>query len=294
MKHFLPILALSSALFGATASAAPDETPKAANEKALTDIVYKTGALDDYEKERCKLDLYLPQGQTGFATVVWFHGGSLKAGNKKGDKSIAESLVKAGVALVSAEYRLSPKVKYPAYVQDAAAAFAWTHDHIAEYGGDPRKVFIGGHSAGGYLAFMVGLDPRYLQAFGVGPSALAGVIPVSGQTMTHYTVREERGIGQYTITADEAAPVFYVRKETPPMLVLYADHDMAARAEENAYLVAIMKGAGNEHVSGLLIHDRTHNTIASQIAEEADPARLAILEFIKAQSEALPPKAAGQ
>jgi hypothetical protein len=99
--------------------------------------------------------------------------------------------------------------------------------------------------------------------------------------MTHYTVREERGIGKFTITADEAAPVHYGRKDTPPMLVLYADHDMAARREENEYFVALMKGAGNEHVTGRLITDRDHGSIASRIANEGDPARLAIVEFIR-------------
>ena len=97
----------------------------------------------------------------------------------------------------------------------------------------PSVIVVGGHSAGGYLTFMIGLDPRYLRAHGLELSAIAGLIPVSGQTMTHYTVRKERGIGQFTITADEAAPVFHVRKDTPPMLVLYADNDMAARAEDS-------------------------------------------------------------
>ena len=88
---------------------------------------------------------------------------------------------------------------------------------------------------------------------GVELSAIAGLIPVSGQTMTHYTVREERGLGKFSVTADEAAPVYFARKDTPPFLVLYADHDMTARAEENAYFVALMKGAGHEHITGLQI-----------------------------------------
>jgi acetyl esterase/lipase len=184
------------------------------------------------------------------------------------------------VAVVAVNYRLSPKAKYPAYIRDAAAAVAWTCAHIAEHGGDPKRIFVSGHSAGAYLTYMLGLDSHYLHDAGVETSAIAGFIPVSGQTMTHYTVREERGIGQFTITADEAAPVFYTRKDTTPFLVLYADHDMAARAEENAYLVAIMKGAGNKHIEGQQILDRTHGTIASKIADDGDPAREAILKFI--------------
>ncbi|HEX9783603.1 MAG TPA: alpha/beta hydrolase [Opitutaceae bacterium] len=260
------------------------ELPDASDVRVLVDVPYKDGDdLSAYEKERCKLDLYLPAGRGGFATLVWFHGGGLKAGDKQGEKSIARSLARAGVAVVSANYRFSPHATFPAYVEDAAAAFAWVHSHMAEHGGDPARLFIGGHSAGGYLALLVGLDARYLRACGLELSAIAGVVPVSGQTMTHYTVREEKGIGQFTIVADEAAPVHHSRKDTPPMLVLYADHDMPARAEENAYFVALMQGAGNTRVAGRLIRDRDHGSIARQIAVEDDPARLAIISFMASE-----------
>lgn len=250
----------------------------------LKDIAYKSGATSgEYEKERCKLDVYVPKNGKGFATLVWFHGGGLTGGSKE-KMELARSLAAAGIAVVVPNYRLSPKAKYPAYIQDAAAAIAWTHSHVAEHGGDARKLFIGGHSAGGYLTLMLGMDARYLGDLGVQPSAIAGLIPVSGQTMTHYTVREERGIGKFTVTADEAAPVFFARKNTPPFLVLYADHDMAARAEENAYFVALMKGAGNAVTTGHLIADRTHGSIASKIVNEDDPARALILQFIHARS----------
>ncbi len=229
------------------------------------------------------LDVYLPpKGGQDLPTLIWFHGGGLKGGNKDGAVKMATSLATAGMAVVVPNYRLSPKSKYPSYIEDAAAAVAWTKAHIAEHGGDPKRLFVSGHSAGGYLTLMLGMDRHYLRDAGVEPKDIAGYIPVSGQTMTHYTVREERGIGQYTITADEAAPVHYVRVETQPFLVLYADHDMAARAEENEYFVAIMKGAGNKHITGKLITDRTHGSIAGKIWEEGDPAREAILEFIKA------------
>jgi len=269
------LLICVSPLFAEEPTSAKPPAPNLKNEH------YKTGdSLSDYEKERCVLDLYLPSQQKNFPTLVWFHGGGLKGGNKDGTAKMAASFTKLGIAVVAANYRLSPKVTYPAYIQDAAAAVAWTHAHIVEHGGDPKRIFVSGHSAGGYLTFMLGLDPHYLHDAGLEATDIPGYIPVSGQTMTHYTVREEKGIGQYTITADEAAPVFYTRKDTPPFLVLYADHDMAARAEENAYLVAIMKGAGNKHITGQLITDRTHGTIGSKIAEDGDPAREAILKFM--------------
>ncbi|MFZ9745766.1 MAG: alpha/beta hydrolase [Opitutaceae bacterium] len=258
-------------------------TGRGAEVKVLSGLAYKEGpGIDAYEKERCQLDLYLPAGTKNFPTLVWFHGGGLKNGNRDEKNTVAEvrSLAAAGVAVASASYRLSPKVNFPAYLQDAAAAFAWTKRQIASHGGDATRVFIGGHSAGGYLALMVGLDPRYLREAGLDLSALAGVIPFSGQTMDHYTVREERKIGRYSVTAGEAAPVFFARKDTPPLLVLYADHDMVARQAENEYFVEIMKGAGNPRITGRLIRDRTHGTIASKMAEDGDPAREAVLAFI--------------
>ncbi|MCX7005999.1 MAG: alpha/beta hydrolase, partial [Kiritimatiellaeota bacterium] len=250
-------------------------------------IPYKIDPHTGYERERCVLDVYLPQSATGFATLVWFHGGGLTQGSKDkadrevGTPAIARSLARGGVAVVVPNYRLSPKATFPAYIEDAATAVAWTREHIACHGGDPAKLFIGGHSAGGYLALMLGMDARYLKPFDMPLSAIAGLLPVSGQVMTHYTVRGERGLGKFSVTADEAAPVYYARKDTPPMLVLYADHDMAARAEENAYLVALLQGAGNKGVTGKLIANRTHGSIAGKLANDSDPARLAMLEFIR-------------
>jgi acetyl esterase/lipase len=274
----------SAAIAFLLVAASPAEEPASDRVNVITNVAYKPGdALTPYETERCKLDLYLPKDGKGFATLVWFHGGGLTGGSKEGGSTVkmARSLAAAGLAVVVPNYRLSPKVKFPAYLQDAAAAFAWTKSHIADHGGDTKRVFVGGHSAGGYLTLMLGMDPRYLDGAGIKPSDVAGFIPSSGQTMTHYTVRDERGGGKYEITADEAAPVHFARKDTPPFLVLYADHDLAARAEENAYFVALMKGAGNGKVTGQMIADRTHGTIAAKIAEEGDPAREAILNFTK-------------
>jgi acetyl esterase/lipase len=279
--HIIALSLLTAVLFssGLTAGA---QAAAAQPPQVITGIAYKTGPnLTGYEKQQCRLDVYLPPGRKGFPTLVWFHGGALKAGDKKDIARIALSLAQEGLALVAVEYRLSPKATYPAYIQDGAAAFAWARAHISGYGGDPARLYIGGHSAGAYLALMIGLDPRYLTAAGLSLSSIAGIIPISGQTMTHYTVRAERGIGMYTIIADEAAPVHYCRKDTPPMLVLYADHDEPAREQENEYLVAVMKAAGNQRVTGMLIANRTHGTILGHVADKDDPARNAILNFIK-------------
>jgi hypothetical protein len=124
------------------------------------------------------------------------------------------------------------------------------------------------------------MAPGYLDAVGVPAAAIAGLIPFSGQTMTHFTVRAERGLGRYTVTADDAAPVRWVGKDLPPMLVIYADHDMVARAEENAFLVALLRGAGHPDVAGYMVTDRNHGSVANNVANQDDPARTALLHFI--------------
>jgi len=254
----------------------------------LNDIAYKSSSsLTEYEKTRCKLDLYLPATGQNFPVLVWFHGGALKGGSKDGAKPIAERFAHAGVAVVAANYRLSPKATYPAYLDDSAAAVAWVVAHAAEQHFDPSRIFVSGHSAGGYLAYMIGLDDRWLKPYGLKPSAIAGLIPISGQTMTHYTVREERGITDHNvISADEAAPINHLHKDTPPMLILYADKDMAARREENRYLAAVLRATGDTHVQELQINDRTHGSIAGDIAHPGDPAAEAILHFIADPSSA--------
>lgn len=258
--------------------------------KVVKDISYKDDviSLTPYEQERCKLDLTVPLGAKGFATYVWFYGGGMKNGCKdlrsEYCAEIRESLAQAGVAVVTPDYRLSPKAKYPAYVDDAAAAFAWTVKHIAEHGGDPRKVFIGGHSAGATLALLVGMDPARLKPHGLTLGSVAGIAQVSGQVLTHYTIREERGQPRYAITCDEAAPAFYIRKTLPPILTLYAQNDMLSRAEENMFFVTTLKAAGHTENYSLRVDDRDHGTVGHNIRNLDDPARLAILNFIAKQS----------
>jgi acetyl esterase/lipase len=265
--------------------------PAAAIEtKVLKDVAYKDDVVSPtpYEQERCKLDLTVPVGPKGFATYVWFYGGGLKNGAKdlrsEYCAEIRESLAQGGVAVVTPDYRLSPKVRYPAYVDDAAAAFAWTVKHIAEHGGDPRKVFIGGHSAGATLALLVGMDPERLKPHGLTLGSVAGIAQVSAQVLTHYTIREERGQPRYAITCDEAAPAFHIRKTLPPILTIYAQHDMLSRAEENLFFVTTLKAAGHAENYSLRVDDRDHGSVGHNIRNADDPARLAILNFIAKQS----------
>jgi|SRR5215217_1056019 len=199
---------------------------------------------DGYMKSQCRLDVYYPKNVKDFATIVWFHGGGITGGGKE----IPKELMDKGVAVIGVGYRLSPKVKAPAYIEDAAAAVAWVFNHIAAYGGNKKLIFVSGHSAGGYLGTMITLDKHYLGKYNIDANSIAGVIPFSGQAITHFTVRQEQGIKDIQPTIDKYAPVYHVRADAPPMLLITGDREleMLGRYEENAYFNRMMKLAGNK------------------------------------------------
>lgn len=199
---------------------------------------------DGYIKERCVLDIYYPKDSKNFATIVWFHGGGLNSGNKE----IPEALREQGFCVVAPNYRLSPKVQSPVFIEDAAAAVAWVFNNIDQFGGDSTLIFLSGHSAGGYLDLMVGLDKKWLKAHQINANRIAGLIPFSAQTITHFTVRKERGIADTQPTVDAYAPLFHVRSDAPSLLLITGDREleMLGRYEENAYLSRMMKLVGHK------------------------------------------------
>ena len=198
---------------------------------------------DSYIKERCVLDIYYPKNSKGFATIIWFHGGGLSGGNKE----ILSGLKEKGFAIIGVNYRLSPKVKVKNCIEDAAAAVAWTFKNIAKYGGDSSLLFVSGHSAGGYLGMMIGLDKKWLQPYAIDANTIAGLIPLSGQAITHFEIRKERGIPDTQPIIDEFAPLYHVRADAPPLLLITGDRELEllGRYEENAYLMRMMKIKGH-------------------------------------------------
>src|SRR6187455_518621 len=116
----------------------------AAEVEVLKDLPYKSGAETEYEQQRCKLDLYLPANTKDFATIVWFHGGGLQGGDKRGGyiEAMGRRFASGGIAVASVNYRLSPQVSFPAYIDDAAAAVAFARNEIAKHGGSSKRVFI--------------------------------------------------------------------------------------------------------------------------------------------------------
>ncbi|MGK4568845.1 alpha/beta hydrolase [Flavobacterium sp. 3HN19-14] len=222
-----------------------------------SDSINKT---DKYINERCVLDLYYPKNQKNFATVVWFHGGGLT----EGQKEIPEALTKKGIAVIGVNYRLSPKVKSPAFIEDAAAAVAWTFKNIKDFGGSPELIFVSGHSAGGYLVAMIGLDKKWLRADEIDANQIAGIIPLSCQAITHFTIRKERGIADTQPVVDDLAPLSHVRADAPPLLLITGDREMEmlGRYEENAYLMRMMKVVGHKRTKLYEMQGYGHNMTA--------------------------------
>ncbi len=237
-----------------------------------TAIAYRTGEIAGYAKERCLLDLSIPAGVKDFPTVVWFHGGGLTGG----ERSIPSELEGQGIAIAAAGYRLSPKAKSPEYVEDAAAAVAWAFNNIASRGGSPEKIYVAGHSAGAYLSLMVALDRKWLAAHDIDADRIAGVISDSSQTITHFTVRKERGIGELQPVIDDMAPLFHVRKDSPPLLLITGDRELELRGryEENAYLWRMMKEAGHKETALLELDGFNHG-------EMVRPAHPLLLKFVR-------------
>ena len=223
MKQTLLLIAL--VLF--TLSSASAQTKY----KEIDDISYVSpNDTSSYRQERCKLDIYYPtDSNRPFKTIVWFHGGGLTEGHKE----IPGDLKNQGVAVVAPNYRLYPRAHNPQYTEDAAG-----------------KVYISGHSAGGYLTLMLCLDKDYLGKFGVDADSIKGYFPIGGQTATHYTIRRERGISFTSPIVDKYAPLNNIRKLSTRLVLITGDRklEQMGRYEENLYLKSVLEGIGNDEI----------------------------------------------
>ncbi|MDH6306949.1 acetyl esterase/lipase [Parabacteroides sp. PF5-5] len=228
--------------------------------KIVENLNYRTDG-DAYSRERCKLDVYYPEGEKGFATVVWFHGGGLSSGKKH----IPEQLKNCGLAVVAVNYRLLPKAQLSDCLQDAAAAVAWTFNEIGQFGGDPHKIFVSGHSAGGYLTSMIGLDKKWLEAYHIDTDRIAGLIPFSGHAISHFAYRQSKGMKDTQPSIDEFAPLYYVRPDAPPLVIVSGDRELEllGRYEENAYFWRMMKVAGHKETYLYELDGYDHGAMAA-------------------------------
>jgi acetyl esterase/lipase len=267
----------------ATPAATATVPPAVYDYEIVRDTPYQTDG-SDYAQARCKLDLYLPQDRESFPVLVWFHGGALMFQSKREiyATSVAKRFASLGIGVALPNYRLSPRVKYPAYIEDAASAVAWVHNNVASHGGNPEQLFVGGHSSGAYLAAMVVMDKRYLELHQLSSQQIAGVIPLSGQMYGDSTVCGEHGIDAADKTIDETTPMFYVRRDVPPFLCMCAEYEDPPEmvCKENQAFIEALEATGHQNVTFQQIPGRSHLTV-SEMSSPDSPAAKLMLTFIQ-------------
>lgn len=248
--------------------------PAKGQEYRLEEDIPYTAKTDAYSSGRLKLDIYHPEDVRDAKVVVWFHGGGLVKGNKK----VPVQLRKKGIVVVAVNYRLLPEVTIDAPIDDAAEAVAWVFNHISEYGGSPDKVYVAGHSAGGYLTMMIGFDKSYLAKYGIDADRIAALVPYSGQAISHFSYRKMQGIDRLTPVVDKYAPLYHARGDCPKTVLITGDREleMMGRYEENAYLLRMLKLHGHKDARLYELGGFNHGKMAA-------PAHTILLNVLKEQ-----------
>ncbi|MES2336579.1 MAG: alpha/beta hydrolase [Pseudomonadota bacterium] len=193
------------------------------------------------------LDVWRPASRVGEPrpVIVFYYGGGWAHGDRGAYAFAARALASQGFVVVVPDYRKVPSVRFPAFVQDAAQAVKWTRDHVAEYGGDPGRIALAGHSAGAYNAVMLALDPRWLKAEGVDPRIVRAAIGLCGP-YDFYPFNKPRSIEAMKGVADPqmTQPIHFARADAPPLLLVSAGNDVQVGAHNAVNLTARLKALG--------------------------------------------------
>ncbi len=245
------------------------------------------------------LDVYAPPNAKNLPVVFWIHGGGWQVGDKADVKIKPQAFMDKGFVFVSTNYRLLPKVDMATLVGDVAKSFGWVHQHVAEFGGDPNRVLVAGHSAGAQLAALICTDEHWLKSQGISMNVLIGCVPVDGDTYdipaiietaetrwrVHHLPPAKFGhrekFGNDPQKFRDFSAVYHVEKGKgiPPFLLLYvANHpDTSAQA---LHFGAVLKEAG---ITTTLFgaKDTYHDKLNDDLGIPDDPATKALYEFIK-------------
>lgn len=177
--------------------------------------------------------------------LVFFHGGGWHAGQPGDYHFVGRTFARAGYVVVLPGYRLVPEGRYPVMLEDGAAALAWTHNHVADYGGDPARVVIMGHSAGAYIAAMLGLERHWLGRAGVEDGFVKGVVGLSGPyDFFPWTSDSARNAFGHVADPPQTQPINHARGDAPPMLLLTGDSDTTVKPRNSRVLAKALSAAG--------------------------------------------------
>lgn len=267
----------------------------AAETKTVQNVPYLTDG-----HERHVLDIYSPVGGKNLPVVFWIHGGGWQAGDKSEVKSKPQLFVDRGCVFVSTNYRLLPHVDMSTIIKDIASSIHWVHDHIAEYGGDPQRLLVMGHSAGAQLAALISTDDRYLKAEGLSLSIIKGCVPVDGDTydipaiiMTAEVRRRIHNLPQAKFGHREKfgndpekhidfSAVTHVAKgkSIPPFLLIHVGEHPDTTAQATRLATALKDAEISVRQFGG--RDTTHSRINDNIGTPDDPTTKVLLEFVDA------------
>ncbi|MES3021288.1 MAG: alpha/beta hydrolase [Pseudomonadota bacterium] len=225
------------------------------------------------EGERRRLDVYQPLKAAGpMPVVVFFFGGNWTSGDRANYAFVARALAARGMVVVVPDYRLYPEVSYPDFLDDSAEALAWTAREIARFGGDPKQLFVMGHSAGAYNAAMLALDPRWLKRQGMAPSDLRGWIGLAGPyDFIPIENKTTRPVFHFPNTPTESQPINHVSAKSPPALLIAANKDDLVNPKRNTGGMAAKLRANGVAVEEVYLDKVNHITL---VASFAGPLRL--------------------
>lgn len=208
---------------------------------------------------RQQLDVFQPAVSREGIVVVFFYGGSWNTGERAQYRFVAQTLTRYGATVVIADYRLYPEVVFPAFMEDAAATVAWTYRNIAQYGGNPQKIYLVGHSAGAHIAALLALDKSYLAAQGLDTTILSGVVGLATPTDFAATLGAQyRPVFVDEATLERAQPVRYVRADAPPMLLRHGTDDTVVLPRNSEELAAKLQRAGAQ-AQAVVYPDKGHS-----------------------------------
>lgn len=207
--------------------------------KIQTDIAYGDGS-------RRKLDVYSPKDALNAPVAVFFYGGSWQSGGKQTYRFVASALAARGIVTIVPDYRLYPEVHYQGFLADGASAVRWAKDHAREYGGNPTKLFLVGHSAGAYIAAMLALDSEWLGKEGLSPARdLKGFVGISGPyDFLPFTDEKIAAIFSTSKTPALSQPVSFVEGRHPPALLLHGTSDNIVYPQNSIGLAEKLRRSG--------------------------------------------------
>lgn len=193
------------------------------------------------------LDVWRPAGAAvpNRPVVIFWYGGGWVKGDRRAYSFAARALAREGFVVVVPDYRKVPTVRFPAFLQDGAEAVKWTRDHVAEFGGDPARIAVMGHSAGAYTAAMLALDRRWLEAEGVDPGTIKAAVGLSGP-YDFFPFTSKRAIDAFQGVADPqmTQPLHFARHDAPPMLLVTSTGDDTVRPKNAINLDARLRALG--------------------------------------------------